>query len=182
MYIWIGCKLPEDFEREIRARCLALNEAIGLNTVPFSLPQHVSVKISFDAGARTDEIIEYLTCLLSEESQFYVNPISITREENVIWIPIGEQERLSLLHQKLDRKLEQRFGIPQHEFDKHYFFHSTLFIDRDAGKIRQMHEQLRTFPLPTSLPVDTILLGTSPDGRSDSYHVVREIKLRPPEN
>ena len=49
MYIWIGCKLPAGFEREVRTFCLEQNRDIGLNTVAFTLPQHISLKISFEA-------------------------------------------------------------------------------------------------------------------------------------
>ena len=50
MYIWIGCKLPEDFDAELRQCCLEANADIGADTVAFSLPQHISLKISVDAG------------------------------------------------------------------------------------------------------------------------------------
>ena len=59
MYIWIGCKLPEEFEQEIRSICLAKNQEIGLDPVAFSLPQHISLKISFETE-RHEEILEEL--------------------------------------------------------------------------------------------------------------------------
>ena len=33
MYVWIGCKLPESFETEIRSLCLEGNKTLGLDTV-----------------------------------------------------------------------------------------------------------------------------------------------------
>ena len=59
MYIWIGCRLPQQFEEEIRAACLENNQAIGLDPVAFSLPQHISLKISFET-AHAEEILEDL--------------------------------------------------------------------------------------------------------------------------
>ena len=47
MYVWIGCKLPESFEREIRTLCLKENDNLQLDTAAFELPQHISLKISF---------------------------------------------------------------------------------------------------------------------------------------
>ena len=49
MYIWIGCQLPGSFEKELRSFCLAQNESLGLDTAAFALPQHISLKISFEA-------------------------------------------------------------------------------------------------------------------------------------
>lgn len=64
MYVWIGCALPEDFARDVRRICLAHNRQIGLDESAFALPQHISLKISFDAGDRWDEILDFLSHLL----------------------------------------------------------------------------------------------------------------------
>ena len=72
MYIWIGCKLPEDFEQEIRTNCLRLNEKIGLSTVAFTLPQHISLKISFEAETH-EAVLGDLTDYLSRQTPFSVS-------------------------------------------------------------------------------------------------------------
>ena len=71
MYIWIGCKLPAEFEKEIRSYCLARNRNIGLNTDAFSLPQHISLKISFDTPD-IDAVLAELTDFLSVQRPFSV--------------------------------------------------------------------------------------------------------------
>lgn len=176
MYIWIGCKLPEDFEKELRSLCLSLNEDIGLSTDPFTLPQHISLKISFEAGEKQGEILAWLSTVLSQEDGFYVNLNPAERMGNILWMPVAENPRLQALHQMLDRELETRFGIPQHPFDRCFRFHSTLFMDPDQEKLQQMHERLKGISFDCPLAVDTFLLGISPDGTGGSYRVIEEIK------
>ena len=176
MYIWVGCKLPESFEREIRSRCLELNHAIGLDTVAFSLPQHVSLKISFQSE-RYDEIIAYLTGFLSVQKPFSLRIRQAEQAENILWMPVAENEVLRQLHVRLDTLLERRFGIGQHKFDKCFLFHSTLFVDSDAGKIAHMQETLAQYPTERELAVDTFLLGLSETGKSGAYRVIQQIKV-----
>lgn len=70
MYIWTGCKLPAGFEQQIRKRCAEVNQGIGLDTSGFTLPQHISLKISFDAGERTEDILDAIEGLLRRENPF----------------------------------------------------------------------------------------------------------------
>lgn len=176
MYLWIGCKLPEDFEKELRAYCRELNEKIGLDTTPFALPQHISLKISFDAGEQCQQIISWLETELKAEKGFYVNLLSPEQKGNILWLPVAENPRLTALHEKLDRELERRFGIPQHAFDREFRFHSTLFMDEDRQKISQMAALLAPMVFPDSLPVDTFLIGLSADGKTD-LQIVREVNI-----
>lgn len=174
MYIWIGCRLPVEFERTIRSRCLELNRDIGLGTVAFSLPQHISLKISFDAGAQTPEILDAVEAILRKEKQFYVNPHAIETAGSILWITFQENDTLRKLHHLLDRTLEQDFGVPQHPFDKDFLFHSTLFLG-EPERLARMQAGLSGFALPPELAVDTFLLGLSETGEAGSFRVVRQI-------
>lgn len=176
MYIWIGCKLPKEFEEEIRQHCLKRNEEIGLDTTAFFLPQHISLKISFDAGSQWQGILDAAEALLRRESPFDVNPSGIETAGSILWITFRENGQLRRLHNVLDKTLKQDFGIPQHLFDKAFVFHSTLFIG-EAQRLAQMQAGLNDFVLPEKLAVDTFLLGLSETGRAGEYRVVREIKL-----
>lgn len=177
MYVWIGCALPDDFSRDIRRLCLERNRLIGLDESAFALPQHISLKISFDAGERWEEILDFLTSLLARERLFYVNLCAVEQAVGILWIPATENPRLRELHENLDSLLEQSFGIPRHPFDRRFFFHSTLFQDPDSEKLRRMLACLAGAVPDTPLKVDTFLLGLSPDSSPGSYRVVREIKV-----
>ena len=176
MYIWIGCKLPEKFEQEIRQRCLSIGAQYKLDTAGFSLPQHISLKISFDAGERYKEILDKLCAMLEKEKRFCVTPKGIQQQGNILWIPFRESGILRSLHNRLDDFLYRDFGIAQHPFDKAFQFHSTLFFG-ERESITQAEAMLMDYPLPDQLQIDTCLLGISESGKSGTYRVVREICL-----
>ena len=177
MHIWIGCKLPEEFEWEIRGFCLEKNQELGLDPVAFSLPQHISLKISFETE-RAAEILEDLVGLLSLQPSFQVEIRGIEQNGNILWMTVGENETLRRLHEKLDDHLGNHFGIAQHLFDTCFQFHSTLFIDPDREKLEKMKDRLADVALPRELTVNTILLGASDTGKPGTYAVVRTIDLR----
>lgn len=176
MFLWIGCKLPAEFEKEIRAFCLEKNGQIGLDTVAFSLPQHISLKISFDTD-RPEEILEDLSHFAAGQSPFSVRLLGAEQAGNILWLPVEENTRLRQLHDALDARLESRFGIPQHQFDKCFLFHSTLFMDRDAEKLAKMQAALADYPITRELKVDAFLLGMSETGKPGTCRIVREIKV-----
>lgn len=176
MYIGVGCKLPEAFETEIRGRCLELNRDIGLDTAAFSLPQHVSLKISFRSGQYQD-IIEFLTAFLASQKPVLLQIRSPEQAGNILWMPVAENRQLRSLHDQLDSQLESRFGIGQHAFDKCFLFHSTLFMDPDTQKIADMQDALAQYPIERELTADTFLLGLSETGKPGQYRIVRQIKV-----
>lgn len=176
MYIWVGCKLPESFEKKIRGICLEQNETLGLNIAAFSLPQHVSLKISF-SSERHEEILDYLEAFLSGQAPFCVRIQGAAQEGNILWLPVAENETLRRLHDQLDAGLEQHFSIQQHPFDKCFLFHSTLFMDDNTEKLSQMCRRLEKLPIEQELQVDTFLLGLSENNIPGEYRIVRQIKI-----
>ena len=177
MYIWIGCELPEMFEREIRNICLAKNRDIGLDPVAFSLPQHISLKISFETE-RAEEILADLPRFFAAQPPFAVQICEVEQNGNILWMTVGENIVLEQLHEKLDAFLKSCFGVGQHLFDTCFQFHSTLFIDPDQEKIAEMRIALANLDLPRKLMVERVLLGTSESGKAGTYSVVRRIDLR----
>lgn len=176
MFVWIGCKLPQSFEQELRTRCLEWNQEIGLDTVAFSLPQHISLKISFETG-QPEAVLEGLAAWLGEQKPFSVHVRNPEQAGNILWLPIAENQELERLHSELDARLARGFGVPQHPFDKAFLFHSTLFMDENAEKIAKMEELLSDYSTERELTVDTFLLGLSETGKAGSYRVVRQIRV-----
>lgn len=176
MYIWIGCALPTETERQIRTRCLACNEVLGLDTVAFSLPQHISLKISFETDA-PETVLNWLERLLREEQEFYVNLMKPELAGNVLWLPAERNQTLERLHETLDRELDERFGIRQHPYDRGFLFHSTLFLAADTEKLAAMREKLAEFA-PGRCLVDGFWLGVSESGKAGTYRVVKQIAAK----
>lgn len=175
MYVWIGCKLPDDFSAVVRSHCIPVGRALGADLSGFTLPQHISLKISFDAGDMTEAILDQIEEQLRGQPVFSVVPEAPEPCGEILWIPIRENRRLRYLHDLLDEQL-CRFGIEPHLYDKSFYFHSTLLTGAEE-KLRQAAKELWDLPVPDEMMIDTILLGVSPTGRSGDYHVVREIKL-----
>ncbi len=177
MYIWIGCKLPEDHAKELRQHCLRANRDVGLDTRNFELPQHISLKISFPTD-RTETVLAWLREYLARQEAFWVTLERVEKIPGVLWLAVGDNPVLEKLHTQLDAELEMRFGIPQHTLDKRFRFHSTLFMDGDGEKLSQMAEELADLPLPQTLPVDTFLLGVCEDGDPFGYRVLEQIPAK----
>ena len=176
MYIWIGAKLPTDFESWLRSICIPVGQKLQLDMIGFSLPQHISLKISFPTD-QPQAVLEFLKERLKKERVFYVNPRSPEREGNILWMPFRKNVPLRHLHQMLDRELKEKFGIEQHPFDLDFRFHSTLFFGEESALTR-VAEAFRQLGLPGILRIDTLLLGVSDTGKSGSYRVVAEIPLK----
>ncbi len=177
MYIWVGCKLPESFEKEIREKCLAANEYIGLSTVAFYLPQHISLKISFPTD-RGEEVLSWLREYFARQPAFRVAFTAMEQIPGVLWLSVAENPVLERLHREVDEGLMEMFGVEQHEYDKDFRFHSSLFVDPNGEKLRSMAQVLGKPELPESLPVDRFLLGASPDGAPGNFCVLEEIPAK----
>lgn len=179
VFVWIGCRLPEAYERELRFGLREMNEQIGLDEAAFTLPQHVSLKISFAVpNERVQSVLDALEEMLKREKPFAVQLGGVTQlMGGVLCLEIKPNARLKNLHARLDAMLMKDFDVPQHLYDTDFRFHSTLFIDEDADKLRRMYDIMSQFPNNETLGVDRFLLGTSESGKVGTYQVVREIKL-----
>ncbi len=177
MFVWVGCRLPEEFEKTIRARCLEENRYVGLGNQRYDLPQHISLKISFPTDQEA-AVLAWLEEFLAQQAAFSVTLEQVQQIPGVLWLKVTENPVLENLHAQLDVQLETRFGVAQHELDKCFLFHSTLFMDGDAEKLGQMAQRLQDLPLPVTLPVDRFLLGICEDGDPDAYRVIRQIPAK----
>ena len=175
MYIWIGAKLPEAFESWLRSFCVPIGNALKLDMSGFTLPQHISLKISFRTE-QPEEVLAFLEEWLRKERVFYVNPLLPERQGNILWMPFRRNAPLRHYHSLLDRQLLERFAIAQHPFDREFFFHTTLFMGEE-GKLERVAQAMQQLVLPGQLKIDTVLLGISETGQSGSYRVVKEIQL-----
>lgn len=176
MFIWIGCELPKEFELDLRDACLEASEGLELDFSCFTLPQHISLKISFQAGPDYEPVLDFVESLLRKEKKFYVNPKEPEQAGSILWLAFRESGTLRRLHNLLDRDLKRWFGIPQHLFDKAFAFHSTLAMGKPE-EIAAYKARLEGLDLPESLKIPAFLLGISESGKGGTYRVVRRIEL-----
>ena len=97
------------------------------------------------------------------DSYLEVTTNKIERNGNIIWISIKENNKLQQIHNKLDLLL-LNYGISKHEFDDNFMFHSTLFIDENEEKIKEMYDVIKDVDVSDNIKVDSIIMGESEDG------------------
>ena len=174
MYIWIALDVSRSL-RFVRDVCLEKNRELLLNEVAFSLPQHISLKISFSVDNRiADEVISVLSDFFKAQTSFELDTPSPEVFGSILWLKFQNNSRLKSLHEELDILLLNRFGVPRHTLDKSFLFHSTLFMD-DSKELQEMYEFLKEIELPTKVCVDGFFIGTSESGKPGEYSVLKQI-------
>ena len=176
MFIWVGCELPKEFELDIRDACLEAADGLALDFSGFTLPQHISLKISFQAGLDYEPVLAFIEALLRKEKPFSVTPREPEQAGSILWLAFRASGTLRRLHNILDRDLKRQFGVPRHLFDKAFAFHSTLAMG-SAGEITAYKARLTGLELPERLEVRAFLLGISESGKAGTYRVIRRIEL-----
>ena len=171
MYIWIACNV-QDSLAELRELCLRNNEDIKLDTVAFTLPAHISLKISFEVpDSEADGVISTVAGYLSGAPHFSVSDPHIEQNGSILWVSYRENDILDRLHSELDQLLLTRHGVEQHPYDKCFKFHSTLFIDERVDGLQLMMDRLSAVSLPREIKVQDYIIGTSHSGKAGEYHV-----------
>lgn len=175
MYIWVALDLSSALS-SLRSRAMLENRTIGLSEVAFSLPQHISLKISFsvDDGV-SDQVIGAISEALKDIAPFSVALQGLERLSGLLWVRAREDMTLRTLHERLDTLLSEQFGIEQHPFDSAFAFHSTLFQDENEAGLDRMMTRLSDALLPACVTPDGFLIGISPSGKAGSFSVVSKI-------
>lgn len=181
MYLWVGAILDNKIENEIRNIANKLNENYGLSTVAFSLPQHISLKISFECD-NYKKVIQFIKSQLNSISSFDVEIIDITKiDGGLIWLDINENETLRSIHNLLNISLLNKFDIPLKNFDgKDFKFHSTLFFD---SKINYIHQPIiddfkSQFIFPKKCLINKIDFGIANTLTAGEFTVVDSLILK----
>ncbi|MBR6526239.1 MAG: hypothetical protein IKT57_09720 [Clostridia bacterium] len=177
MYLWTAADVSFSLAA-LRKEAQRHNHSLALSKTAFSLPQHISLKISCSVDdAHFVHACQDIVSLLSSQSPFEVQPGTISRHRNILWLTIQENNTLSSLHHQLDELLLRKYKVPQHPFDTCFQFHSTLFMDDNEIKLDQMLSLLSDFPLPPSLYIQDYLIGCSESGKPGTYRVIRQIHV-----
>lgn len=177
MYIWTGINVDSQLA-DLKSQVKAVEESIGFDNSNFTLPFHISLKISFevDGGIYLDvvnTIIEYYKTL----TPFDIAVSGIEIENIIVWIRMKESEITNKIHDDLDRILMEKYGVPRHEYDLDYKFHTTLFMDSDEEKIFSAYREIKDIKIPSTLHVDSFLIGASETGALGTYKVTHNIKI-----
>lgn len=173
MYVWTGMVLPKKFEENIRNICRNINKDFNVSELSFTLPQHISLKTSFNVS-NYQEVIEFMKEQLKIFNETNIKIIDIGKINGVIWFEIEENKMLRNMHELLNKKLYAEFDIPEIKFDGTNFkFHSTLFQDiENDDKLVIIYEKLKEeFQFPIELEVNEINFGISNIGQVGTYSI-----------
>ena len=178
MYIWVACDLSEALD-SVRHECLRINTNIRASEIAFTLPQHISLKISFPIDedkyeAALTDIRDYFM----ETEPFHIGGPVTELEKNIIWLRFSDELPLVKIHSDLDGMLLRKYGVPKHKFDKCFAYHSTLFIDEDEEKLRLIYEKLGDIPLPDKIEINEFIIGVSESGKAGEYRVIDKIHAK----
>lgn len=106
MYLWIGLGVSKNTEKYIRDYCKAINKEFKVNEQSFTLPQHISLKTSFQTE-NYEKIISDLKNIFLKSSKMILKVKDIEMVPGVIWLNIEETDILRKYH-NLNKK---EFGV-----------------------------------------------------------------------
>ena len=176
MYIWIGIDVDSQLT-EIKEKAIAAERRIGFCNSNFTLPLHISLKISFPiADELFIEVKDDIVAILNEYEAFEIDVCGIELFENICWIRMHRNLDLDDIHDKLNKILLEKYGVPLHEYDTDYKFHTTLFMDKDPSKVLDAFNALHGVEAPSKLIAERFVIGTSESGALGTYRVVFEYR------
>ena len=180
MYVWAGLIFDKNSENNIRNICKEINSNYGLSELSFTLPQHVSLKTSFDTENYI-EIIKNIKEILNNQNKINIEICGITKVDNsVIWLDVVENAELRKIHNLLNNMLEKKFNIPPKGFDgEHFHFHSTLFQDKNICEeheilVSKLNERLH---FPFEIKINEIGFGISKIGTVGTFRKIDSLIL-----
>ena len=177
MYIWVGVEVESQIV-EIKKSAFEIEKKIGFENSNFTLPMHISLKISFPVDdSVANDVIYDIERLYRLVTPFEIGVDRIECYENISWIRYKENCNLNSIHDKLNAMLFEKYGVGLHEYDCDYKFHTTLFMENNEEKIRSAYEMIKNVYLPKKISVNKLLIGVSESGKLGSYRVFREVNI-----
>ncbi len=174
MYIWIGIDVDDQLAT-VREAAKAAEARIGFAHSNFTLPLHISLKISFPTD-EPEAIMETVKSIFRDTPAFDIAVKGIDNEGTIAWIRMENNQHLDGLHDRINEVLLQRHGVGLHEYDTDYKFHTTLFMDDDAVRVTAGYEAVKEISLPRTLRARRFVIGTSESGKLGSYRVTDAVE------
>ena len=178
MYIWTALYL-EDELAEYKKSILKIADKFDIRCPLTILPMHLSLKISFDIKDRmTDKCIQEICRYFYGQAPFYVEPKCYEINPGILWLKVKDNDKLKELHSGLDGIIKKYFGVEPSELDNKFKFHLTIYTDTD-DKLEEGLKALEKIELPQRIRAANFIVGTSENGRPDSFSVYRKSCLGP---
>ncbi|MBR2381204.1 MAG: hypothetical protein IKA84_01755 [Clostridia bacterium] len=175
MFVWVGINVEEQL-RETRMAVDGVFEKIDISNVTCQLPLHISLKISFEIENELfNSVLNDIASIYEAQKPFKIDVKGVEKHEDIMWIRMYSNAEIEALATALNMMLKEKYGIPLHEYDLDFIFHTTLFMDDDKEKINIARQLLGDLNLPETLVANTFVIGTSETGENGTYRVFKTI-------
>ncbi len=177
MFVWVGIDVDSQYD-EIKRVAKEVDKRLNFAHSCFTLPMHVSLKISFHIDDdKINSIFDTIKNIYSSTTPFEFEVSGIECHENICWIRMAESQALNNLCKAVNERLLSEYSVPLHEYDLDFKFHTTLFMDDDSAKVRAGYDRIKDVPLPKTLVANRFVIGTSETGDLGTYKVVERIDV-----
>ncbi len=177
MYIWTAIDVDHQLEN-IKALAQITEKDLKFENSAFTLPSHISLKISFRVDDAMYPLVEKTIFEYYQTVKpFEIEVSGIEFENTIVWIRMKENETLKQIHDDLDKILFEKHGIARHAYDLDFKFHTTLFLDPDQKKIQTAYNRIKDIEIPSFLHPRNLIIGTSESGAVGTYHVTYRMKI-----
>lgn len=178
MYIWTALYL-EDELADLKKSILKIADKLEIRCPVKILPMHLSLKITFNVKDKmTDKCIQEICRYLHAQTPFYIEPECYEINPGILWLKAKDNDRLKEIHSGLDSIVKKFFDVEPTEMDNKFKYHITVFTDTD-DKLRAGLAELEKIELPQRIHASNYLVGTSENGRPDSFSVYKKSCLGP---
>lgn len=178
MYIWLGIDVNDQLGC-VGEAAKDIEGKLGFENSNFTLPLHISLKMSFQVSAeKYDLVIRDICDVFSSTEEFSLDVQGIENEISIIWIMMERNTSIDSLHDRLNDMLLMKYGVPLHEYDCDYKFHTTLFMDSDTEKMEKAYEMISESYVPSKLKINKFLVGASETGDLGTFKIIKEIKVK----
>ena len=177
MYIWVGIKV-EDQLKMVKAQAQRIENEIGFDHSNFTLPLHISLKISFPIEDAQYEIYaEEIRKIYRNTKPFEIKVKGLELENNIAWIRMEKSKALESLSTQINMVMLEKYGVQLHEYDMDFKFHTTMFMDDNESKVKSAFDKLKDCPIPPILLANKFVIGVSLAGKLGTYKVIEEINV-----
>ena len=177
MFLWIGINVDSQLQA-IKKEGMRIDKKLEFTDPNFTLPMHVSLKISFDIDEKmfkkiTKDIINYYNSI----EPFEIEVKGIEYNETIVWIRMVDNEKIHKIHDEFNELLLKKYNIPLHEYDSDYKFHATLFMSENKELIKKAYDEIKDKGnlIPSKILLNRFLIGYSDEGDPGTYHIYKEI-------
>ncbi len=177
MYLWVAIDVNEQVS-ELRENAENYIKEQELSSTTFSLPFHISLKISFQIpNDKFEDAVSDICDFYKSLKPFQIIVKGIEQAGSIVWITMQDSSELADIHKKLDEMLFEKYGVIQHDFDKDFKFHTSVLTLYNEEQIAKAFNAIKDTHVPEILRAERFIIGSSVEGRAGTYNVIKEIEL-----